>query len=102
MTDFTATSGLLPAPQPAGERAHAWAAPLVAAAGESFRALYLYGSVLRPGFDSTHSDINLLLVVAALSAERLETLAEALGNLLRHTKGTGGALHFRPVLVTEE
>jgi hypothetical protein len=102
MIDFTATTGLLPAPQPAGEQAHAWAAPLVAAASENFRALYMYGSALRPGFDRAHSDVNLLLVVAALPAERLTALAEAQDKLARHTKDAGGALRFRPVLLTEE
>jgi len=101
MTDFTADQGLLPPPEPAGEQAQAWAAPLVAAAANDFRALYLYGSALRPGFDKAHSDVNLLVVLAALPADRLSALAEALGGLARHTKG-GGTYRFRPLLLTEE
>jgi len=99
MTDFTAAQGLLPPPQPAGDAARAWAAPLVAASGAGFRALYVYGSALRPGFDAAHSDVNLLLVVDALPAERLEALARAAGKLARHDGK--GALRFRPVVLTE-
>ena len=102
MTDITADHGLLPPPEPAGEQARAWAAPLVRAAGDAFRALYMYGSALRPGFDRAHSDVNLLLVVSALPRERLVALAEALGGLVRHTKDSGGTFHFRPILLTEE
>src|SRR5207244_7923585 len=99
MTDFNAAQGLLPPPQPAGDAARAWAAPLVAASGEGFRALYLYGSALRPGFDAAHSDVNVLLVVDALPAERLEALARAAAKLARN-EGKG-ALRFRPLMLTE-
>jgi predicted nucleotidyltransferase len=100
MTDFTAAAGLLPPPHPAGDAARTWARPLVTALGDGLRALYLYGSVLRPGFDPRLSDVNLLFVVDALPQDRLEAFANAAGALARHKDKTG--LRFRPVLLTLE
>src|SRR5688500_2808653 len=90
-------AGLLP-PPPALERvSRDWAAPLVEAAGRSFRALYLYGSALLPGFDPAVSDVNLLLVSSDLTFDRLEALARA------HATTTSGkeALRFSPLVLTE-
>ena len=100
MTDFTATTGLLPPPQPAGDAARAWARPLVAALGDGFRALYAYGSVLRPGFDPKWSDVNLLFVVTELPQERLDAFADAAGALARIKDKA--ALRFRPLVLTSE
>lgn len=103
MTDFSATQGLLPPPHPAGDTARAWAQPLVAALGDGFRALYMYGSALRPGFDAKVSDVNLLFVVDALPHARLEAFADAAGTLARaHGKRDKAGLHFRPLLLTAE
>ncbi len=80
--------------------ARAWAAGLVAAAGPAFRALYVYGSALGPGFDRDSSDVNLLLVLDALPFARLESLAAEAAKLPRLEPGAPG-FRFTPLLLTE-
>jgi hypothetical protein len=80
--------------------ARAWAAGLVAAAGPAFRALYVYGSALGPGFDRESSDVNLLLVVDALPFARLEALAGEAARLPVLEPGKPG-FRFAPLVLTE-
>ncbi|MGH7724629.1 MAG: hypothetical protein ACREOU_04300 [Candidatus Eiseniibacteriota bacterium] len=75
-----------------------WAEPVALAAQPGFRALYVYGSALREGFDPHVSDVNVLLVVDELPFDRLERLAHVLGELGTHPKN---GFHLAPLLLTE-
>jgi hypothetical protein len=80
--------------------ARAWAAPFVEAAGPDFRALYVYGSALGPGFDRDSSDVNLLLLVDALPFARLEALAERAAKLPPPPEPGKPGFRFAPLLLT--
>ena len=97
MSSVTPPLPPVPAPAALEPEIRAWAAPFVGAAGPSFRALYLFGSALAPGFDPAVSDVNLLFVLAYLPFERLDTLAFSLGA----ATGAGGRLRFTPLFLTE-
>jgi hypothetical protein len=87
------------APEDVPAAARAWARGLVETAGPSFRALYLYGSALGPGFDRESSDVNLLLVLDGLPFNRLEALAESAAKLPRPEAGKPG-YRFAPLILT--
>lgn len=55
-----------------------WLQPVREALGPGFVAAYLTGSVLTQGFDPRRSAVNLLVVVRALDAAALDTIAGAL------------------------
>jgi hypothetical protein len=74
-------AGLRPAPEPLATDARAWIAPMTAAAGSEFRALYLYGSALAPDFDPVVGNVNLLFVVEDLAFPRLASLAKAVSDV---------------------
>jgi len=78
--------------------ARAWAQGLVAAAGPSFRALYVYGSALGPGFDRDSSDVNLLVVLDSMPFARLEALADGAAKL---PPPGDGKFRFAPLVLTE-
>ena len=78
--------------------ARAWAHGLVAAAGPSFRALYVYGSALGPGFDRDSSDVNLLVVLDSMPFARLEALADGAAKL---PPPGDGKFRFAPLVLTE-
>jgi hypothetical protein len=63
-------------PTQVAEQATSWAKPLIENLADGFVALYLYGSAVEPGFDPAHSDVNLLLVAAALPASTVRKLSE--------------------------
>jgi hypothetical protein len=86
----------IPAPAAIETDARAWCAPLVRAAGDALRALYLYGSALRPGFDPEKSDVNVLLVVKDASFATLDALARA----LPETASTGR--RYTPLVLPED
>ena len=79
--------------------ARTWARGLVDAAGPAFRALYVYGSALGPGFDRDSSDVNLLLVLDGLPFNRLEALADAAAKL---PPPADGRYRFTPLVLTEK
>jgi hypothetical protein len=81
MTAPDPRAGLRPAPEPLATDARAWIAPLTAAAGAEFRALYLYGSALAPDFDPKVGNVNLLFVVEDLAFPRLAALAQAVSDV---------------------
>ncbi len=95
---MNAPSPAPPIAAPAGveSEARAWAAPLVRAAGDGLRALYVYGSALRPGFDPTKSDINLLVIVRDASFATLDALAKALPEV------GSKARRFTPLVLSED
>jgi hypothetical protein len=84
------------APADVEQDARAWAEPLVRAAGDRLRALYVYGSALRPGYDRAKSDVNLLLVVRDDSFATLDDLAQALPD------DGGKPSRFTPLVLSEE
>jgi hypothetical protein len=77
--------------------ARTWAKGLVEAAGPAFRALYVYGSALGPGFDRQSSDVNLLLVLDGLPFARLDALANAAAALPGPEKAV---YRFAPLVLT--
>jgi hypothetical protein len=81
MTDPPTAFGLVPAPAALVKQLEPWAAALRRTSGAAFRALYLYGSALGPHFDAQQSDVNLLLVVEALSFTSLGSLRRSLREL---------------------
>ena len=91
-------SGLRAAPEPLASDARAWIAPLVEAAGASFRALYLYGSALAPDFDKARGNANLLFVTADLSSSRLGALASAVARV----RAAKTPWRFAPLVLDEE
>jgi len=56
----------------------AWLAPVRSALGDEFVAAYLYGSVLRQGFDARHSRVNVLVVTRTLDLPVLDALRTAI------------------------
>lgn len=83
---------------PLDSAARAWAAPLVQAAGSAFRALYLYGSVLRPDFDPKVSNVNLLIVVSDYPFDRLERMAPIVAERVKLAEAGN---RFHPLVLTE-
>jgi len=77
MSEPPQAPGLVPAPAAIVDEISAWTRSLQQAAGSAFRALYVHGSALTERFDPQASDVNLLLVVDELGAERLDALARA-------------------------
>ena len=84
--------------------ARAWAAPLLETVGSGLRALYVYGSALRPGFDPEKSDVNLLLVGRDTSFASIDALAKALRAPRSAPGGTPGSVptRFTPLVLSEE
>src|SRR5689334_8802513 len=97
MTALPAPAALADAPPEIAEEVRAWAKPLLAAAGDAFHALYVYGSALAPGFDPAVSDINILLVLTELPFARLDALAKVFADPA--TVASGGH-RYTPVLFT--
>ncbi len=87
-----------PIPVQIDSAVRAWADPIAVAAHPGFRALYVYGSALRPGFDPKISDVNVLLVLAELPFDRLERLARVLHELISQSKN---GFRFAPLVLTE-
>jgi hypothetical protein len=86
----------VPVPASIASDVTSWAGPLRAAAGPTFRALYVHGSALSPQFDPKASDINLLLLVTELPFERLTALSET----VRRT-ATAVKRRVSPLVLTE-
>jgi len=74
-----------------------WGRGLRAAAGDTFRALYVHGSALAPDFDPQSSDVNVLLITSELPFERLAELSAA---VRRNAKASGR--RFSPLVLTEQ
>src|SRR5262245_3925704 len=91
--------GLLAAPATLAGPARTFAAPLIEAAGDNLRALYMYGSALELGFDPRISDVNLLLLVGDLGFAKLEALARAARTMPRTRKP--GETRYTPLVLTE-
>lgn len=89
-----------PLPEELARAARAWAAGLVGAAGEGFRALYIYGSALAPGFDPASSDVNLLLVVEELPFDCLAAMADAAAKLPAADDKKAPRYRFTPLTLT--
>ena len=83
MSDAPAAAGLVPAPTALATQLAPWVLALQRASGAAFRALYVYGSALTPRFDAQQSDVNLLVIVAAL------TFAD-LGHVRRELRALAG------------
>ncbi len=98
MTQLPLPAAPLRAPDDIATATRAWIKPLLAAAGDRFRALYLYGSVLEPGFDASVSDVNVLVVLSDLPFATLETCAARLGDPAAHSSGR---LRFSPLVLTQ-
>jgi sugar/nucleoside kinase (ribokinase family) len=90
--------GLRTAPEPLASEAREWIAPLTVAAGDSFRALYIYGSALAPDFDRERGNVNLLFVTLDLSTPRLIELATAVAKV----KAQKVSWRFAPLVLDEE
>jgi hypothetical protein len=99
MPGVTQAAGLVSAPRALESEIRIWVRPLVIAAGQNLRALYLYGSALSAEFDPAVSDVNLLFVVAELPFHRLAALASAYGSAVQ---GSPGRLRYSPVVLSEE
>ncbi len=98
MNEAQAAPGLVPPPAALVTRLAPWVKAMQRESGADFRALYLYGSALTPRFVAEQSDVNLLLVLAELSFERLETLARSVWAL---QKASPGVKKVVPLVLTE-
>lgn len=98
MSHLPAPAAPLRAPDDVAAATRAWIKPLVTIAGTQYRALYLYGSVLEPGFDPSISDVNVLVVLADLPFATLEACAARLGDPSSYSSGR---LRFSPLLLTQ-
>ena len=90
--------GLVAPPAALATRLAPWVAALPRDCGDGFRALYLYGSALRPRFDAQASDLNLLLVVVELPFDLLSKLARSVRTLVAQAQ-TGR--RTAPLVLTE-